>query len=240
MVSKNEIKLIKSLTQKKYRNKYLLFVAEGEKLVNELVKSRFKIKQIYTLENRDIDLDKTLVKFVTEKELRKISNLVTPNSMLGVFEIPAFKKPLKGGLQILLDGIKDPGNLGTIIRLCDWFGVSQLICSDDTVDCFNPKVVQATMGSIVRVNITYVDIVSYLEKSEMPKYMTLMQGDSIYRQSFPNDAIIVMGNEANGIRPSIQKLADYRITIPKFDLGSNTESLNVATATAVLLSEFRR
>lgn len=240
MVSKNEIRLITSLAQKKYRNKHLLFVAEGEKLVHELLKSHFKVKKIYALKDLDLDLDKDQINRVTSSELKKISNLTTPNNVLGIFEIPVFRKPIDKGLQIVLDGIKDPGNLGTIIRLCDWFGVSQLICSKDTVDCYNPKVVQATMGSLARVNITYTDIESYLFNSKLSKYMTLMDGDNIYKQSLPKEAIIVMGNEANGIRESIQKLADYQIAIPNFGMESQAESLNVAMATAVFLSEFRR
>ena len=240
MVSKNEIKLITSLSQKKYRNKHLLFVAEGEKLVKELITSHFEIKQIYALENFSLDLDESLIKRITSRDLKKLSKLATPNTVMGVFQIPSSKKPIVKGLQLVLDGIKDPGNLGTIIRLCDWFGVSQLICSEDTVDCYNPKVVQATMGSLARINITYTNIESYLKNCELPKYITLMDGDNLYQQSFPKDAIIVMGNEANGVSESVQKLADYRIAIPKFGLDSKAESLNVATATAVFLSEFRR
>jgi TrmH family RNA methyltransferase len=240
MVSKNEIKLITSLAQKKYRNKHQLFVAEGVKIVEELVNSQFEIYQIYTINDFNGNIDADLLTRITLKDLQKISQLKNPNTILGVFKIPRSTTKTDKGLQLVLDGIKDPGNLGTIIRLCDWFGVAQLICSNDTVDCYNPKVVQATMGSLSRVNIVYTDIESYLNTSKLPIYITMLEGDNLYQENLPKNAIIVMGNEANGISESIQKLANYTLSIPRFGVFSKAESLNVAMATTVFLNEFRR
>ena len=240
MVSKNEIKLITSLAQKKYRYKHLLFVAEGEKLVKDLLNSDYRLHRLYTTQNQEFKTNKNLVELVSEKEMQKISQLATPSSFLGVFYIPKTNKIISNGLQLVLEGIKDPGNLGTIIRLCDWFGVSQIVCSEDTVDCYNPKVVQATMGSFAGVTITYTNTENYLKNSKLPKYFTLLEGRNIYEQKLPEEAIIVMGNEANGIRTSLHELADYKITIPQFGKDTKAESLNVAMATAVVLSEFRK
>lgn len=240
MVSKNEIKLITSLTHKKYRCKHLLFVAEGKKIVTELLNSKYEVYKIYTTENQGIKVNKDLIKLVSEKDMQKLSKLSTPSAVLGLFKIPDFKEIISDGIQLVLDEIKDPGNLGTIIRLCDWFGVSQLVCSPDTVDCFNPKVVQATMGSLANVNITYIDLETYLKDNKLPKYFTLLEGNNIYQEELPKNAIIAMGNEANGIRESLLELADYNITIPKMGTNTKAESLNVAMATAVILSEFRR
>ena len=240
MVSKNEIKLITSLAQKKYRVKHQLFVAEGVKLVKEFVTSKFEIHQIYTTQDFEIEMDTSLSTLISTKEMSKITQLKNANTILGVFKIPTNKSVPDTGLQLVLDGIKDPGNLGTIIRLCDWFGVNQLICSIDTVDCYNPKVVQATMGSLARVSITYADLENYLKNSKLPIYCSMMEGDSVYQEKLKKDAILVMGNEANGIRENIQKIANYMVTIPRFDKSSKAESLNVAMATAVFLSEFNR
>lgn len=240
MVSKNEIKLITSLVQKKYRYKHLLFVAEGEKLVKDLLNSDYGLHRLYTTENQEFITDKNLVELVSENEMQKISQLTTPSSFLGVFHIPKKNEIIPDGLQLVLDGIKDPGNLGTIIRLSDWFGVSHIVCSEDTVDCYNPKVVQATMGSLAGVTMTYTNVENYLKNSNLPKYFTLLQGENIYEQKLPKEAIIVMGNEANGIQKSLHEIADYKITIPQFGKDSKAESLNVAMATAVILSEFRK
>lgn len=240
MVSKNEIKLITSLTHKKYRYKHLLFVAEGKKLVAELLNSKYEVHKIYTTENQEFKVNKDLVKLISEKDMQKLTKLSSSSAVLGLFKIPDFKGILSDGIQLVLDEIKDPGNLGTIIRLCDWFGVSQLVCSPDTVDCYNPKVVQATMGSLANVNITYIDLKTYLKDNKLPKYFTLIEGNNIYQTALPKNAIIVMGNEANGIRKNLQELADYSISIPKMGTNTKAESLNVATATAVVLSEFRR
>lgn len=241
MVTKNEIKLITSLKQKKYRNKQQLFVAEGVKNVVELINSHFEIYRIFALEDIDIDFDTKYLTRVSPKDLKKISQLTTPQRVVGVFRIPArIEEQDETDLQLVLDDVQDPGNLGTIIRLCDWFGIKQLICSKDTVDCYNPKVVQATMGSLARVAIRYTDIEKFLKETKQPIYCSLLKGNNLYKERIPKKAILVMGNEANGIRERIQQLAKHKLTIPRFGEGVQAESLNVAMATAVFLSEFRR
>jgi TrmH family RNA methyltransferase len=166
--------------------------------------------------------------------------LSTPNSCLAIFKIPEEKQIVDSGLIIALDDIRDPGNLGTILRLCDWFGIKQVVCSKETVDIYNPKVVQATMGSITRVHVAYVDLVEYISKTNLPVFGTFMDGENVYNSNLPQEGIIVMGNEANGISEGIEKLIKNRISIPRFGDLQKTESLNVATATAIILSEFKR
>ena len=240
MVSKNQIKLITSLQQKKYRVVHQLFFAEGIKVIQELVESNFELVHLYTTQN-DFDEVSNLKKtIIHESDLKKISALTTPNSCLALFKIPAEKKIIESGLIIALDSIRDPGNLGTILRLCDWFGIDQLICSKDAVDIYNPKVVQATMGSIARVNVNYIDLEAFLKETKLPVFGTFMDGENIYKLDLPQGGIIIMGNEANGISPELELLVKNRLTIPRFGPLQKTESLNVATATAIILSEFRR
>jgi RNA methyltransferase, TrmH family len=240
MLSKNQIKLISSLQQKKYRLASQLFFAEGAKVIQELVKSNFELEHLYTTKKDFNEIDSRKKSFISENELNKISALATPNTCLAVFKIPLESPIIESGLVIALDSVRDPGNMGTILRLCDWFGVQQLVCSKETVDIYNPKVVQATMGSIARVNVNYVDLVSFLEKTKLPVFGTFMDSENIYKTTLPQEGIIVMGNEANGISENIEKLVSRRITIPRFGQLQITESLNVATATAIVLSEFRR
>ena len=240
MVSKNQIKLITSLQQKKYRFANQLFFAEGIKVIQELVESNFELVHLYTTQNDFEEVSNDNKTIIAESDLKKISALATPNTCLAVFKIPAEKKILESGLILALDSIRDPGNLGTILRLCDWFGIEQLICSKDAVDIYNPKVVQATMGSIARVNVNYVDLESFINKTKLAVYGTFMDGTNIYKTDLPQEGIIVMGNEANGISPELEKLIKNRLTIPRFGKLQKTESLNVATATAIILSEFRR
>jgi RNA methyltransferase, TrmH family len=239
-LSKNNIKLITSLQQKKYRQKYKLFVAEGVKVVEELLNSSFKAEQLFFTEDYQLTSSFENVVIVTENELKKISHLKTPNKVLGLFQIPDKTTSETKGLTVALDAINDPGNLGTIIRLCDWFGVSKLVCSNETVDCYNQKVVQASMGSLTRVEIEYVDLVDYLKETKLPIYIADMEGENVYKSDLLKGAILVMGNEANGISDEIIKLAHSKISIPRFGNVQETESLNVATATAILLSEFKR
>ncbi|UBZ05527.1 RNA methyltransferase [Salegentibacter mishustinae] len=239
MVSKSQIKLITSLAQKKYRYKNGLFVAEGFKTINELINSKFILNRLFTI-SADFGVDSNKVQELDEKELKKISFLKTPQTALALFEIPEDKIVREESLTLALDGIRDPGNLGTIIRLCDWFGIKNLVCSNDSVDCFNPKVVQATMGSLARVNISYCDLKNHLEKSELRVYGAFMEGENIYGSETEEKAILVMGNEANGISAEIEALINKKISIPRFGELKETESLNVATATAILLSEFKR
>ena len=240
MLSKNQIKLITSLQQKKQRFVNQLFFAEGIKVIQELVESNFELVHLYTTQNdfEEVSQDKKTI--ISENELKKISALATQNSCLGVFRIQADKKIIESGLILALDSIRDPGNLGTILRLCDWFGIDQIVCSKDAVDIYNPKVVQATMGSIARVNVNYIDLENFIGQTQLPVFGTFMQGNIIYKTDLPQEGIIVMGNEANGISPELEKLIKNRLTIPRFGSLQKTESLNVATATAIVLSEFRR
>jgi len=236
-LSKNHLKLITSLRQKKYRQKHKMFVVEGVKVVQEFLDSAFECHMLFsTDENFETDVYFTLI---SQDELAKASHLVTPNKVLGVFKIPESSN-LKSGLVLALDDINDPGNLGTIIRLCDWFGIDQLICSAQTVDCYNSKVVQASMGSLTRVPIHYCDLATYLENSDSQILIADMNGQNVYKSNLPSKGILVMGNEANGISEEIKTLADHVLSIPRFGAIQKTESLNVATATAILLSEFRR
>ena len=240
MVSKNQIKLISSLHQKKFRFANQLFFAEGVKVIQELLKSNFILEHLYCTETLFDAVQSDLKSIITESELKKISALTTPNNCLAVFKIPASMPILEKGLILALDDIRDPGNLGTILRLCDWFGISQVICSEQTVDLYNPKVVQATMGSISRVNVSYVNLKSYLQNSSLPIFGTFMDGSNVYKENLPKEAIVIMGNEANGISQEIENSIKNRIAIPRFGNLKLTESLNVAAATAIILSEFRR
>lgn len=240
MVSKNQIKLITSLHQKKYRQANNLFIAEGVKVINELLNSNFELENVFATEPLFPAIPKEKFNLIGETDLKKISALTVPNNCLAVFKIPASKTIKESGLIIALDDIRDPGNLGTILRLCDWFGIEQVICSEQTVDIYNPKVVQATMGSIARVNVTYLDLEAYIKSTSLPVFGTFMEGQNIYKAALPKGGIIVMGNEANGISPKIEAFAKNRLTIPRFGDLQQTESLNVATATAIILSEFCR
>ncbi|PKP14465.1 MAG: RNA methyltransferase [Bacteroidetes bacterium HGW-Bacteroidetes-3] len=238
-LSKNQLKTITSLNQKKYRTAHHLFVAEGTKIVAEFLNSNFELEQLFCVDN---SIYKNLgeITDISEAELKKISALVTPNNVLALFKIPATTLSEKTGLIVALDEINDPGNLGAIIRLCDWFGVDQLVCSTNTVDCYNQKVVQSSMGSLARVSIIYTDLAAYLQNSNLPKFAAVMDGENVYKSKLPENAVLVMGNEANGISDSILKLITNTISIPRFGALKQTESLNVATATAILLSEFKR
>lgn len=238
LVSKSQIKLITSLQQKKYRNKLGLFIAEGPKVINELLTAGLSLHSLFSTQEHLFEVED--VQVISNIELDKISSLKSANNSLAVFNIPTQKPVIKNSLTIALDAIRDPGNLGTIIRLCDWFGVKQLVCSLDTVDCYNPKVIQATMGSIARVNAVYLELSEYLKENNLPIYGGCMSGASVYNQKLPKNAVIVLGNEANGISDKIDSLLTNKVTIPQFGEQKETESLNVATATAILLSEFRR
>ena len=241
MLSKNQIKIITSLSQKKYRKQHQLFIAEGKKVIEELLPN-FDLEWLFCVGDLNFkNVDKNKVYQVTDTEIKKISVLTTATNCLAVFRIPEERenKELKG-LIVALDDIRDPGNLGTIIRLCDWFGIETLLCSEETVDVYNPKVVQATMGSISRVNVIYGNIVEILKTTSLPVFGTFMDGENIYKKELPKEGIIVMGNEANGISAEIEKIVKNKISIPRFGKLQATESLNVATATAIILSEFRR
>jgi len=241
MLSKSRIKLITSLKQKKYRNQHQLFVVEGLKTIKEFLNSNYTLAFLYTTQLFDtVTADNQLL--ITEKELQQISFLKNTNSALAIFKMNSETIIKTSALVVALDNVRDPGNLGTIIRLCDWFGVTQLICNTETVDCYNPKVVQATMGSLTRVQVNYTHLEEYLQnQKEMPIYGAFMDGDNIYTTTtLKKEGILVLGNEANGISETIEKLITHSISIPRFGALKATESLNVAMATSILLSEFKR
>ncbi|MEA1786958.1 RNA methyltransferase [Arenibacter sp. GZD96] len=239
MVVKSQIKFIKNLQQKKYRNQNGLFVVEGVKTIQTLLDAGFSVQKIYVTQTDIIDAPSTKPVLITDASLKKMSSLVTPNKALGVFYIPKMERIEFSDWVVALDDVRDPGNLGTIIRLCDWFGIRHLVCSLHTVDCYNPKVLQATMGSISRVNVVYTDLYSFLKEVKTPVFGTFMQGASVYQVSLPPSGVLVLGNEAKGISDGLQALISEKISIPQF--GEKTaESLNVATATAIFLGEIRR
>lgn len=240
MVSKNQIKLITSLQQKKYRNEHQLFIAEGVKVIQELLVSNFVLEHLFVTESIFETINPEQITLVKEAGMKRISALVSPSSCLAIFKIPKAKTIKDKGLIVALDDIRDPGNLGTIIRLCDWFGVKQLVCSNETVDVYNPKVIQATMGSITRVNVIYTDLQDFIAQTSLPVFGTFMDGKNIYQETLPTDGVLIFGNEANGISTTIENSIKNRIAIPRFGDIQQTESLNVATATAICLSEFRR
>lgn len=241
MISKNQIKFIQSLHLKKNRDKEGLFLVEGEKMVNELLASTLTIRQVFSTKNWENDFINSTT--IEEQELHKISTLKNPNQVLAVVEMPKNEinfSEITKGITIVLDDIKDPGNLGTIIRICDWFGVKNIICSSNSVDVFNPKVVQATMGSLFRVHVFYQEIECILLtlSKKVSIYGAFMNGEDIRKIEKPKNAIIVLGNESFGISDSVSQHIQKRITIKKATDGA--ESLNVAVATAILLHEFRR
>jgi len=239
MVSKNQIKLINSLQQKKYRKLHNLFIAEGKKVIQELIDANFSLDHLFVTKT-DLFDKKHAATLISDSELKKISALTSANDCLAVFKIKEYSSSANSGLELALDNIKDPGNMGTIIRLCDWFGISKIVCSEETVDMYNPKVVQATMGSLARVEVEYTNLAAYLKATDLEIFGTFMEGENIYKKVVPDSGILVMGNEANGISSEIENLITQKIAIPRFGNLQQTESLNVATATAIFLSEFKR
>lgn len=246
-MTKNQLKLINSLKIKKYRNKENLFFCEGVKIFETLVNSDFVIKEIFAVSDfidQNFHAKKYNYTEVSKAELKKISELSTPQKVFTLVEIP--KKNIEninfeGKLTLILDNIQDPGNLGTIIRVADWFEIKNIVCSLNTVDVYNPKVVQATMGSIFSVNIFYTDLVEFLKNnSEAKIYGTFMNGQNIYKQDLSSTGFIVMGNEANGISSELEKFITTKLSIPTFNQTKAAESLNVAVATAIICSEFVR
>ena len=242
MISKNQIKLIKQLEQKKFRRREGLFVAEGPKVVGDLMK-RWKPVTVFAtadyMSSLPIDIHQ-----ITDEELHRISFLQHPQQVVALFALPEPSSviPDPSKLVLALDGVQDPGNLGTIIRLADWFGITDIICSTETADAWNPKVIQATMGSIARVNVTYADLPSLLEQlaPDHPVYGTLLDGDNIYQQPLTQGGIIVMGNEGNGLTEKVRRRVNRRLLIPSYRSDDTAESLNVAIATAIVCAEFRR
>ena len=237
MLTAHKIKIFNSLDKKKFRQKYNLFLVEGNKIITELKNSSFKIKEIYSTNPSELDFLNTETHLITERELKKISFLQTPKDSVAVVELPKQKFLENVKIQLILDGIQDPGNLGTIIRLADWFGIEQIICSEDTVDLFNPKVIQASKGSFTRVNIFYTDLEDFLKNSDTENIGTDMIGENIYNVKFPEKFNLILGNEGNGMRAEVEKLVSKNITIPRFGNSQSTESLNVSMATAIIFGQ---
>lgn len=240
MLSKNRIKYIQSLTRKKERDIHRRFIAETPKVVNEFLNSSYKAEFIFATagwisENRERLSNAAEVLTLADDDLKKISQLKTPNSVVAVFEIPAAGNTIvpAGEITLALDDLQDPGNMGTIIRIADWFGIKNMLCSPHTVDAYNPKVVQASMGSLAHVKISYLNLAAYLSDTTTPVITTTPDGDSLYDADDIHDGILVIGNEGKGISPEVLSLASKNISIPRF---GKAESLNAAVATAVILS----
>ena len=264
MITKNQIKLIKQLEQKKFRRREGLFVAEGPKVVGDLMK-RWEPVAVYATDDYSPTTTVNNLQRISSEELRKVSFLQHPQQVLALFPLPkdatseSSSRPFVSGISasgqtifadsaskdsplvLALDGVQDPGNLGTIIRLADWFGIDTIICSEETADAWNPKVVQATMGSIARVSISYINLPEYLDSlpQDVPVYGTLLDGDNVYEQELSTGGIIVMGNEGNGLTEKVRRRVNRRLLIPSYRKDT-AESLNVAIATAIVCAEFRR
>ena len=237
MLSAHKIKIFNSLDKKKFRQKYNLFLVEGNKIISELQNSTYKIKEIFSINPSELDFLNVEKYLITERELKKISFLQTPKDSVAVVEIPEDKFLTDQNIQIILDGIQDPGNLGTIIRLADWFGIEQIVCSKDTVDIYNPKVVQSTKGSFTRINVFYTDLQEFLSQSTSENIGTDMIGENLYGFQFPQKFNLILGNEGNGMRPEVESLVSKNITIPRFGKTQSTESLNVSMATGIILGQ---
>ncbi|MBK5720314.1 RNA methyltransferase [Dysgonomonas sp. Marseille-P4677] len=245
-LSKNKLKYIRSLKEKKFRSEYGTFVAEGNKLIRDLlpyIKCQLLVATSTFLSDADVSDVEEVIE-VNDAQLAQASFLQSPQQALAVFYQVVNKDDIDFSKELLLalDGVQDPGNLGTIIRLADWYGIKHVFCSYDTADVYNPKVVQATMGALARVSIHYLDLANFLfEHKDIPVYGTLLNGQNMYEQTLSSNGIIIMGNEGNGIRPEIEQLITNKLYIPNYPVGNVTsESLNVAIATAIVCAEFRR
>lgn len=245
MISKNQLKLVKALKLKKKREENALFVAEGSKTVSDILDSDLKVMQLYANEqwfSRHAIPESISCTVVDERSLQQMSFLKTAQEVLALVHMPEQRAGLSDDKLILaLDGVRDPGNMGTIIRLADWFGVSQVICSNDCVDLYNPKTVQATMGSIARVSVCYTELAKELQDKKEEGYQcfsAVLGGGNMYTEPFNKKLVLVMGNESNGVRPDVMALTDKQISIPNFGTGA-IDSLNVAMACSVILSEIR-
>ncbi|HBI81754.1 MAG TPA: RNA methyltransferase [Bacteroidales bacterium] len=243
MLTKHAIKRIKLLQQKKFRNELGLFVAEGPKLVEELIAGNFQVEEIYHTNEFETTVANCPVTMVSQTEMERISGLVTPSPVLAVVKYPSYRLEIDTckELVLALDTIQDPGNLGTIVRLADWFGIDNIVCSHGCADAFAPKAVQATMGAIAHVKIHYTDLVTWIkQQNKCPIVGACMEGVSVYQSEKSQTGIIVLGNEGNGISKAVEQLLTHRIHIPTFAEGrQKVESLNVAMATAIILSEFK-
>ena len=236
MVGKNQIRFLKSLALKKNRIKYNKIVVEGTKTIKEFIDSKYMLDQLYSLDSKKINNFQPEI--ITKSQLKSISSQKTPNGTLAVFNI-ADKSIQDSSFYVVLDNISDPGNLGTIIRTCEWFGINQIICSNNSVDCYNPKVIQSSMGSLSRVNIIYTDILKFLQSKNLPIYAADIEGQKIGKSKISDKCIWLFGSESHGISQKIKKLVDISFTIPKYNQDVKTESLNLATSLAIILSYSR-
>lgn len=245
MLSKSQISFVNALHLKKNRKDRGLFLVEGIKSISEFVNSNYQVDSIYCLGSsyeKFNDLSPNIKLYeISDSELKKISTLITPQDALAIIRIPE-KTPLRSEsfldkYTLVLDGIQDPGNLGTIIRTADWFGFSQIVCSEDTVEAFNPKVVQATMGSLSRIAVHYANLPDFIKEMQLPAYGALLEGEPIYAASFGRPGFIVLGNEGKGISEGVIELITDKITIPRF---GDAESLNVAVSASIFCSEIKR
>ena len=239
MLTKNDIKLIKSLKYRKHRFENNLFVIEGLKIINEFINSDWEVKKIFLTNDTDLKTNLNL-NYISNSELKRISFLKSPNKVLALVKIPKLIKNIKGKLIIALDGIQDPGNLGSIIRLADWFGVSNILCSKNCVDVYNPKVVQSTMGSILRVSVNYVNLIKEIQNlSKYKLFSSVLDGKNINDIDINGNSIILFGNESKGISEELISLSENKISIPKLS-SSKIDSLNVSNACAIVLNNFIR
>lgn len=241
MISKNQLKLIRALGQKKYRKQYNQYLVQGEKNVLELLDSSLSVVDIFASE-AFINSNKTLLQSHTvtladEASLSKASTLVSNNAALAIVTIPEVELPAVDGLILALDGVSDPGNLGTIIRVADWYGITHIVTSNDSADAYNPKTISATMGSFARVAVSQVDLPSYLKSLQLPVYGAFLEGTNIHSTPLKQRAVLLMGSESHGIRAECAELVTDKITIPAYGMA---ESLNVAMATGIILDNFKR
>ncbi|ATC81788.1 RNA methyltransferase [Pseudoalteromonas agarivorans] len=241
MISKNQLKLIRQLGQKKYRKQYNQYLVQGEKNVLELLNSPLKAVDIFatqafinTHQNQFPEVDFTPAE---EESLTKVSTLVSNNAAIAVVDMPKADLPNNTGLILALDGVSDPGNLGTIIRVADWYGIKHIVTSTDSADAYNPKTISATMGSFVRVSVSQVELPEYLQTLNMPIYGAFLDGQSVHTTDLSAKGVLLMGSESHGIREQCAKLVSDKITIPAF---GEAESLNVAMATGIILDNFKR
>lgn len=212
-------------------------MVEGNKIIKEIPYSSYKIKEIFSVNPSEVAAEGVEAIEISPAELKKISFLQHPKDSVAVCELPAISVSAESKIRMVLDGIQDPGNLGTIIRLADWFGISEIICSEDTVDLYNPKVIQASMGSFLRVNVLYTDLPAYFAETQLPVIGTDMDGENYYSFPFPEEFLLVLGNEGNGIRPETESALSHKITIPRFGKFQSTESLNVSMAAGIILGQ---
>jgi TrmH family RNA methyltransferase len=245
MLSKSQISFIKSLHQKKYRKENGIFIIEGIKSIVEFLSSDYQLHSVYFTSDSSAQLPKFAANIslfeVTDTELQKISTLQTPQGILALVHIPSAKsvnaKQLKNQFSLMLDDVQDPGNFGAIIRTADWFSIKNIICSENTVEAYNPKTVQSTMGSLCRVNITYTNLADFINEVNLPVFGALLEGDNIYQTNWGKEGLILLGNEGHGISKDLIRKINFPVTIPRF---GGAESLNVAVSAAIFCSELRR